>query len=91
MQKMHPILIAGVSQYYTLNLININEVIKIKKVNPICEECWKWEVYGKECRVWWENKKECSMFAGHPEQREELITERDVEFKRKERPLEVEL
>ena len=25
-----------------------------------CEDCLKWEQFGKECWVYWEKKKECT-------------------------------
>jgi len=30
--------------------------------NKICERCYKWLAFKKQCRYWWEGKKECSKF-----------------------------
>jgi len=29
--------------------------------NKPCEECIKWQKFGKQCRVYWEGKKFCTL------------------------------
>jgi hypothetical protein len=34
---------------------------KKKQAPECCKGCASWEVFGEECWVYWEGKKECSM------------------------------
>ncbi|MBI4150454.1 hypothetical protein HY488_03550 [Candidatus Woesearchaeota archaeon] len=31
---------------------------------PVCKGCQKWEYFGKQCWVYWEKKKVCTMYLG---------------------------
>lgn len=34
-----------------------------KDMPPACDGCIIWEKFGKSCHYFWENKKECTMWA----------------------------
>ena len=45
--------------------------------NKICEQCWRYDKYKKDCRLYWEGKTECSMFARFEDDKPKLVTEFD--------------
>lgn len=39
---------------------------KIPKAPPVCEGCWRWEKFGKDCWYYWDGKKFCTFYSTDP-------------------------
>jgi len=44
---------------------------------PCCQGCLQWKIFGKECWVYWDNKKSCTMYV--PEFEVEVSQEKSLE------------
>lgn len=47
----------------------------MKKINKICQNCWRWEEFKVKCDFWYEGKRECSKFSLSESHGDKFVTE----------------
>ena len=51
-------------------------------MSKLCEGCWKWKAFGKDCHFYWESKKECHQWQSHETSEPKRKSVNDEEFEK---------